>query len=915
MRIEVLKYKETSLVIDDIERSIREEGIRSDGYEKAIHALKQYIDKTKRSREQLRKAGRSASQINDILYQSPQNIIAFSGRRGTGKTSAMISFTEFLKSRGENSEKSQQLWNREGLTDFYALFLSPIDPTMLENDQDILSVVLSRLLYKAEERWEENPDFHRRNQNLEKDKNELLKKASACLNGIKAVKKKGEINSLSDLQRVGDSAVLKKNLFDLVDLVNRFCLGNDHIKTESSYLVIPIDDTDCQIQKAHDVMEDIRRYLTIPNVLILMATDGDMLRNVFAQHYATEFKTGIDRQILEPIDVEYYAEKYLTKLIPGTHRIYLPVFENVLQGNTVRLELGYYEDEDRDKDLISDSTLASRAQKRNEKDYNDIDFNFQAKILSFIYQKTGIVFFEHTAYINNIIPTTMRGLAHLLNFLHSMDDVEKIDYDREYTMPEIRELLSKRLHALEKNLDLFEEYFMNEWVPAKVARDMVRILKGIQEQVPANLVQYAYDEMYDKYFVKNSNDNPQYPRKPNVSYYDLMEMLGGINGTVNEWGIVKNYKHREDFYNTFAVRTLLTIKCNKQALKTRRRRLDTIKIDEQEVQQWKMDYSDYEVVAPFPTYIFGTKDGEYNTYLRPAVQLYQDLLQCAAEPENEKSSEKTIQKHITVKRRLSSTDKYCMQELSWAVQSNWDVQDIIYKTVDTYRKRTEKTPEGLWEKIYKAIADRNCGMLGSMVKRGRVEPAIWPEDYSKILMDNSSNENSEPKDNSESKDNSGSKENSELKENPAPEDASKTSSNRVSEAAPSNLGARITTQIVESNRNLEGGIKGGLLVDNLTELKDFLVEAQSGILKPGAAGFDEKNSGTLTERLNQIIEAGESHLTSLKNEMGLSTGDSPEADGSNAMKEVSSETKGRIREWLEEVEKWNKDANQLLEII
>lgn len=902
MRIEVLKYKETSLVIDDIERSIMEEGILSDGYEKAIHALKQYIDKTKRSREQLRKAGRSASQINDILYQSPQNIIAFSGRRGTGKTSAMISFTEFLKSLEENSfteflkrleessEKSRQFLDREEQTDFYALVLSPIDPTMLENDQDILSVVLSRLLYKAEERWEQNPDFHRRNQNLEKDKNELLKKASACLNGIKAVKKKGEINSLSDLQRVGDSAVLKKNLFDLVDLVNRFCLGNDHIKTESSYLVIPIDDTDCQIQKAHDVMEDIRRYLTIPNVLILMATDGDMLRNVFAQHYATEFKTGIDRQILEPIDVEHYAEKYLTKLIPGTHRIYLPVFENVLQGNTVRLELGYYENENRDRDLISGSTLASRDQKRKEEKYNDIDFNFQAKILSFIYQKTGIVFFEHTAYINNIIPTTMRGLAHLLNFLHSMDEVKKIDYDREYTMPEIRELLSERLHALEKNLDLFEEYFMNEWVPAKVARDMVRILKGIQEQVPANLVQYAYDEMVERYKLGVG-------LKTNVTYYDLMEMLGGINGTLEDFGISKKYKHREDFYNTFAVRTLLTIKCNKQALKTRLRKLDTIETNEQDVQQWKMDYSNYEVNAPFPQYFFRTNEREYNKYLRPVIELYQDLLQCVSEPEKEQSPEKTVQKRVTIKKRLSSTDKYCMQELSWAVQSNWDVQDIIYKTVDTYLMRTEKTPEGLWEEIYKAIADRNCGMLGSMVKRGRVELAIWPEYYSGIFRNNSTEEKTVSKENS------------------APEDVLKTSSNRVSEAAPSNLGARITTKIVEANRNLEGGINGGLLVNDLSELNDLLAKAQSQILKLKNDNIENINSGELIERLNQIIEAGKNYLTSLKNEMEPGSGDGQETDGDSAAKVVSSETKAMISEWLEEVEKWNKDANQLLEII
>ena len=398
MRIEILKNKETSLVIDDIGRSISEDGILKDGYRKAIHALKRYIKQTKRSRQQLSKAGDSESQINDILYQSPHNIIAFTGRRGTGKTSAMISFTEFLKNRGEGSaenrsDESNRLWTDEGLSDLYTLVLSPIDPTMLENDQDILSAVLSRLLYKAEERWNMNPDFYRRNQNLEKEKNDLLKKANACLNGILAIKKKGEIKSLSDLQRMGDSAILKKNLFDLVDIVNRFCLGNDYIRTgSSSYLVIPIDDTDCQIQKAHDVMEDIRRYLTIPNVLILMATDGDMLRNDFAQHYAAEFKTGIDRNILEPIDVEHYAEKYLTKLIPGTHRVYLPAFENILQGNTVRLELGYYDDEDRNKDLISGSTRVSRNQDRRNGNYTSIDFDFQAKILTFIYQKTGIVF-------------------------------------------------------------------------------------------------------------------------------------------------------------------------------------------------------------------------------------------------------------------------------------------------------------------------------------------------------------------------------------------------------------------------------------------------------------------------------------------------------------------------------------------
>ena len=692
MRIEIIKNRETSLVIDDIGTAIEDDCILKDGYIKAHHALKRYIIQTSKIRHELSESEKSASQIHDILYQSPQNIIAFTGKRGTGKTSAMISFSEYLKSRGECSHESRKKW-KENFESLHTLVLSPIDPTMLENDQDILSVVLSRLLYKAEERWDNNLEFHRGARYLEKAKNELLKKANDCMNGILAVKKRGEIKGLADLQRVGDSAVLKKNLFDLVNLVNMFCLGTEDASVESSLLVIPIDDTDCQIKKAHEVLEDIRRYLTIPNVIILMATDGDMLRKVFAQHYANEFDVAIKKGFLETDDMEHYAEKVLTKLIPGTQRIYLPAFESLLEGNSVRLELGYYDDDKKDRDLISDSTRLTREQVKNKE--NDIDFNFSAKVLTFIYKRTGIVFSEHDAYINNIIPTTMRGLAHLLNYLYSMEDVNEIDYTHDYTPQEFVEITQNRIKSLEKNLDSFEEYFMNEWVPAKVSGDMVKILKGIQEQVPANVYKYAFDEMYDKYIVENGQHSFFSPDGGD-SYYRLMQLLGAINGTIKS-DIQKTKKHRTDYYNTFAIRTLITIKNNKQALNTKLNVIERFNQATTDEKTKGLDYSLCTMGDSLPHRIQNeVKDNQYLNTLEPVVNLFSELLKKGTAGDDAQTP----------------FERFCLQEVSWIVLCNWEVHDIIHKSIESYRgQEGEKNTNGLWNSIQESISGKNCGML------------------------------------------------------------------------------------------------------------------------------------------------------------------------------------------------------------
>ena len=181
MKLDLIKGTETSLMIDNVDDAIREEGFLAESYQKARKALNDYISQTDDIRRKLKRE-RTTSGVNDCLYRSPQNIIAFSGRRGTGKTSAMLSFSQSLAVANSSERSDAYVLNRN------VVILDPIDPTMLEQDQNILNVILSRILYKAEEVWMQSMDYNRRYQDKEKEKNEILSVAKKCLSGIAAIK-------------------------------------------------------------------------------------------------------------------------------------------------------------------------------------------------------------------------------------------------------------------------------------------------------------------------------------------------------------------------------------------------------------------------------------------------------------------------------------------------------------------------------------------------------------------------------------------------------------------------------------------------------------------------------------------------------------------------------------------------------
>lgn len=497
------------------------------------------------------------------LYSYSHNIIAFSGSRGQGKTSAMLSFSKALA-----EEKV-----KEELGGCSFTLLEPIDPTVLEKNQGILAVILSRMYHLAEKHWREacadqNSSF--RHSHTEAERNAILDCFQRCLSSITAVKfRKGEeIKSLQIVHEISDSALLKESFYQLTEQLLRFTSrgSNGAHASELPFLVIQLDDTDFQIQKAYEILDDIRKYLTIPNVIILMATDMDLLRHTLAQHYLEEFGTGLKYKTIDIGEVRKLESKYLDKLIPPTFAVYLPHIDDLIrQQETLQID---YQDPDqpgRGNLLLPQGCPCKAA-----------GFSFQALILRYIYRQTHIIFAEPDNHIHNLIPTTLRGLSQFLGLLASMREVKEVDLDsifppdedaRKQPVEKARES-AKRLaqsvldesEALEWNLRLFEDYFLYDWAHTKLPKAEGDIIEQLSRTMPGERCRAAILAL--RAYKQLKGEGEEAPEPAGYGYSALVEELEKRKG---------QNRLLTEFYFTFAIQTFFSIQFHKTVLRQKRR--------------------------------------------------------------------------------------------------------------------------------------------------------------------------------------------------------------------------------------------------------------------------------------------------------------------------------------------------------
>lgn len=245
----------------------------------------------------------------------------------------------------------------------------------------------------------------------------------------------------------------------------------------SDVLLISIDDIDLNVKLAYEMVEQIRKYLILPNVMILMAVKIDQLSMVIQENLSKQFDQALkhDTRILTGNDISEMAERYINKLIPIESRIYIPS-PDVFFGNSLVIK-------DRENVVFEADTVRDA-------------------IPSLIFTKCRYLFYNTRGTTSPIVPRNLRDLRLLLQMLIKMKDYSEV----------------KPINMTEAlgNKQQFKRYFFSTWLDSLEVDVRSVAIKLINETEPTLFNKKVIDLIRNMYADATSKE-----LKSHKMYFDI----------------------------------------------------------------------------------------------------------------------------------------------------------------------------------------------------------------------------------------------------------------------------------------------------------------------------------------------------------------------------------------------------------
>lgn len=397
---------------------------------------------------------------------SENNIIAFCGERGEGKSSAMISFVNAAYKSGTDIGESIFAGCGNVKKTYFA---EPIvmDPSMFDGVHNVLDIVLATLYRKFQDKYEEdNGCLERYQREHMLDQFQRVYKCISLINNqAKMLDDEYDYEgNIGKLSKLGESTRLRSEVEKLVDLYLKIMPGSRKEGKTAGCLLIGIDDLDLCSSNAYKMAEQIRKYLIIPNAVIIMAVKVEQLDLCVKEQNFKSFENiiRIESEGRENGDngnngfgvynqnsrgrkwqsgawdeVNGMSERYVAKLIPRVRRNYLP---NVQAMRDTRILY-----KNRDGDVIYGENVG---QTMNE------------TILDIIYKKTGMKFLPDRAGRNCLLPDNLRDVVNMVALLGDMADPvsDEVYYE---------------------NIQKFSRYYEKEWLFGNLPLEECREIQNL----------------------------------------------------------------------------------------------------------------------------------------------------------------------------------------------------------------------------------------------------------------------------------------------------------------------------------------------------------------------------------------------------------------------------------------------------
>ena len=457
--------------------------------------------------------------------------IAFVGGRGTGKSSAMQSFSSYLQTGPKTGDGVWQGRTNE-LPKFVAL--PTIDSSQISEHETVIGRMSAAML----------AGFRKEQKNLSLEKRQEFISCAKEVNELAVWLQTGEWFKCGDKLLTNTERIcnMKSSVRKLVDsYLNIVCKG--------TYLIITIDDLDMGIQSAYAIMEEIRQYLSIPRVVVLVSIDETLLDAVVRVSINESMKVSNPDKEHKAL-VKDLSYRYLEKLFPVNRRHHTPrlTSKQLCEWNSK----GFVDGDPLKKELDGKSLTVRDA------------------ILHLIWRKTMLIPVCNRDSDHLLIPRNLRSLCHMVVLLRSMPDIaygdknenkENIQEPRIRTFEDFRtirtettdtdeqsrEKLRHNLNAdrlretLRHNLNVFGKYIVdnlssygapqlstkNEAAIANVLESVIRQMREVplsrmNAMIVGDILYYVEQiaEKHDTY--KQILCNVAHPQKETDKHYDML---------------------------------------------------------------------------------------------------------------------------------------------------------------------------------------------------------------------------------------------------------------------------------------------------------------------------------------------------------------------------------------------------------
>lgn len=291
-----------------------------------------------------------------------------------------------------------------------------IDPSFFDDTHNILDIFIGELYNMYQKECGRYCDLGTDLRDKLKKLQTKFKEAKQAIYFINDRKQEKPIDELEELGRLSDGVRLRSIMCELIDCYLAY--------KGKRCLIVGIDDLDINIRQAYEMMEQIRKYLLLPNVVILLAAKFDQLRHSICLALTGHYGKLLDRSV-SPADISEMAERYLEKFIPTDRRVYMPASEVIMKAELT---------------ILGDDT-----DKFGKEEFASVEF----AVLSLIFSKTRYLFYNHDGETSLIVPRNLRELRNLVTLLFRMQ------------RPDHRNPVIHR-----QNKSQFKQYLHEQWLQA-----------------------------------------------------------------------------------------------------------------------------------------------------------------------------------------------------------------------------------------------------------------------------------------------------------------------------------------------------------------------------------------------------------------------------------------------------------------